>query len=78
MCFDDAVAQLRFLHMAHIKGMRAPHYVFIGYIDVPLPRTYKPWIMLGNLLPKQVEKWQQILREVNFKQVMSRLVEFSL
>ena len=63
--------------MAHEKGMRAPHYVFIGYLGNPYPILYKPWSVLGSLSPEHIQNWQRILREVNFKQAGMNLIKSS-
>ena len=71
ICLDNNQDQLKFLRMAHSKGMRAPDYVFFRYRHYPEPITYEPWVNLDNQSPNMVKDWQKVLFEINYKQVQS-------
>ena len=78
ICLDNKQDQLKFLRIAHSKGMRAPDYVFFKYRHYPEKNTYEPWVDIGNHSPDEVKEWQKVLFEVNYKQVQSSNIHLSM
>ena len=69
VCFDVDEVLVRFLRMAHMKGMRAPDYVIISPGHVIAANTLQPWIDDPHLTKERTEEWKKILVELNYKQV---------